>query len=299
MAIMVGVPGFEPGTSSSRTMRATRLRYTPPSCCTRHCLQRSPIVYHHPRVRAMPRAARSATEAHNDRPHPAQVGKLGAYPSPSRASFSETSPVRRRPPCRYLTVTGSVGTLEEQTSPSARPAPRPERRQTVHDRLHLVAGGQLGRRTPLQSVGLVVDYAPALVRLAADQVHDAGDHDLALGEEERRLPLDRREPPARRRAATPRRPWRARRPCRRLPATDGPRSEHATPAAPRSNSSPVGGPSSTGILSSKRVHEQPDVPARVPLVVVEQGVSAEQPSRLRPRPRPLRPAGSRPNMRSR
>ena len=27
---MVGVPGFEPGTSSSRTMRATRLRYTPP-----------------------------------------------------------------------------------------------------------------------------------------------------------------------------------------------------------------------------------------------------------------------------
>ena len=29
---MVGVPGFEPGASSSRTMRATRLRHTPTVC---------------------------------------------------------------------------------------------------------------------------------------------------------------------------------------------------------------------------------------------------------------------------
>ncbi len=27
---MVGAPGFEPGTSASRTRRATRLRYAPP-----------------------------------------------------------------------------------------------------------------------------------------------------------------------------------------------------------------------------------------------------------------------------
>lgn len=38
---MVGVPGFEPGTSSSRTMRATRLRYTPPQI-PRRCLPLSP-----------------------------------------------------------------------------------------------------------------------------------------------------------------------------------------------------------------------------------------------------------------
>ncbi len=42
---MVGAPGFEPGTSSSRTKRATRLRYAPISVwlCQRQCPERGAL----------------------------------------------------------------------------------------------------------------------------------------------------------------------------------------------------------------------------------------------------------------
>ena len=37
MVLVVGVAGFEPTTSSSRTKRATKLRHTPKVCCECNC----------------------------------------------------------------------------------------------------------------------------------------------------------------------------------------------------------------------------------------------------------------------
>ena len=124
---MVGVPGFEPGTSSSRTMRATRLRYTPPSRPTppravAYCIPSSC------RSRAM--SAQTSATGHEAHSSPGFAGSPRVL-SPVELALQQGLQTRLIVPVE-LTGHGGVRLLQEhEVHPRGRGA-RPERGQAVH-----------------------------------------------------------------------------------------------------------------------------------------------------------------------
>ena len=103
--LMVGVPGFEPGTSSSRTMRATRLRYTPPRGARRPL----PVAYSTTSQRRV--IARQ-------RPSTAQSPQAGADPCREVALPDRPRALRRADP------PSAAGPPAGTRRPPARPASR-------------------------------------------------------------------------------------------------------------------------------------------------------------------------------
>ena len=133
---MVGVPGFEPGTSSSRTMRATRLRYTPPEAKLRAASKGAYCI---------PSGDPGAMFAHTSRT------KHVAHCSPvSREKRFSRSPARASSSVSASSAVADGGVLEghrrrrllEKDEIHAHHlGPAPQSGKAVHGGLKLVAGG--------------------------------------------------------------------------------------------------------------------------------------------------------------
>ncbi len=174
---MVGVPGFEPGTSSSRTMRATRLRYTPPLVCRRGSrpICRRPHIVHH----RLPAGHGRADGLHRT-PRAFVIYACGelALPQATQDVIKDAG--------QHLDIVWAVpsslrlmGMLKKDEVHLHCRGTGLQSREAVYRHLQVVACGDLGRGAPSESIRLIVDYAPAWI-FFDNQVHNARyEHPLA------------------------------------------------------------------------------------------------------------------------